>query len=243
MSRPAWCLRCRRCSAWTVGRSAGGPPSPRRPPGGTSRRPTWPSSITSRAGPAWIEEGQAQEGCRADAAVAGGARQVRVPLFNPRSPCGLRPARSISSSSSRGFSRACALAVRRQSRPPSCGPTRPATAAPLRGPQPCRPGLGAHPVSPPGHVGRGAGQRERPGPRALGRWLGACLGGAFRLHVIVGDVRPATYREARGQPGSCYGGLLPRWMPRQVQVRPVVVMNDPDILRRIRDGLRDLSDC
>ncbi len=37
--------------------------------------------------------------------------------------------------------------------------------------------------------------------------------------------------------------LLPRRMPRQVQGRPVVVMNDPDILRRIRDGLRDLSDC
>ncbi len=37
--------------------------------------------------------------------------------------------------------------------------------------------------------------------------------------------------------------LLPRRIPRQVQVRPVVVMNDPDILRRIRDGLRDLSDC
>ena len=36
---------------------------------------------------------------------------------------------------------------------------------------------------------------------------------------------------------------LPRRIPRQVQVRPVVVMNDPDILRRIRDGLRDLSDC
>ncbi len=36
---------------------------------------------------------------------------------------------------------------------------------------------------------------------------------------------------------------LPRRMPRQVQVRPVVVMNDPDILRRIRDGFRDLSDC
>ncbi len=37
--------------------------------------------------------------------------------------------------------------------------------------------------------------------------------------------------------------FLPRRVPRQVQVRPVVVMNDPDILRRIRDGLRDLSDC
>ncbi len=37
--------------------------------------------------------------------------------------------------------------------------------------------------------------------------------------------------------------LLPRRMPRQVQGRPVVVLNDPDILRRIRDGLRDLSDC
>jgi hypothetical protein len=37
--------------------------------------------------------------------------------------------------------------------------------------------------------------------------------------------------------------LLQRRMPRQVQVRPVAVMNDPDILCRIRDGLRDLSDC
>ena len=85
---------------------------------------------------AWIEEGQAREGRRAHADVVGRARQVTVPLFNPRSPCGLRPAWSISSSSSWGFSRACALAVRRQSRPwLSCGPTRPAIAAPLRGPQ------------------------------------------------------------------------------------------------------------
>jgi hypothetical protein len=51
-----------------------------------------------------------------------------------------------------------------------------------------------------------------------------------------------------GQPGlSEVGGgpasqpLLPRRVPRQVLVRPV--MNDPDILRRIRDGLRDLSHC
>ena len=46
--------------------------------------------------------------------------------------------------------------------------------------------------------------------------------------------------EVGGRPAS--QPLLPRRMPRQVQVRPVVVMNDPDILRRIRDGLRDLSD-
>ena len=45
--------------------------------------------------------------------------------------------------------------------------------------------------------------------------------------------------EVGGQPAS----LLPRRIRRRVQVRPVVVMNDPDILRRIRDGLRDLSDC
>jgi anti-sigma regulatory factor (Ser/Thr protein kinase) len=47
--------------------------------------------------------------------------------------------------------------------------------------------------------------------------------------------------EVGGRPAS--QPLLPRRIPRQVQVRPVVVMNDPDILRRIRDGLRDLSDC
>ena len=46
--------------------------------------------------------------------------------------------------------------------------------------------------------------------------------------------------EVSGRPASL--PLLPRRIPRQVQVRPVVVMNDPDILRRIRDGLRDLSD-
>jgi len=33
---------------------------------------------------------------------------------------------------------------------------------------------------------------------------------------------------------------LPRRIPRPARVRPVVVMNDPDILRRLRDGLRDL---
>jgi len=43
--------------------------------------------------------------------------------------------------------------------------------------------------------------------------------------------------------GPALQPLLPRRMPRQVQVPPVVVMNAPDILRRIRDGLRDLSDC
>jgi len=31
--------------------------------------------------------------------------------------------------------------------------------------------------------------------------------------------------------------LLPQRIPRQVQVRPVVVMNDPDLLRRIRNAL------
>jgi len=49
--------------------------------------------------------------------------------------------------------------------------------------------------------------------------------------------------ELSGVGGPASQPLLPRRMPRQVQVRPVVVMKDPDILRRIRDGLRDLSDC
>ena len=35
---------------------------------------------------------------------------------------------------------------------------------------------------------------------------------------------------------------LPQRVPRAQLVRPVEVMNDPDILRRTRDGLRDLSD-
>jgi anti-sigma regulatory factor (Ser/Thr protein kinase) len=36
--------------------------------------------------------------------------------------------------------------------------------------------------------------------------------------------------------------LLPQRIPGAVQVRTVAVMNDPDILRRLRDGLRNL-DC
>jgi anti-sigma regulatory factor (Ser/Thr protein kinase) len=34
---------------------------------------------------------------------------------------------------------------------------------------------------------------------------------------------------------------LPRRIPGAVQVRPAVVMNDPDILRRLRDALRNLG--
>ena len=34
---------------------------------------------------------------------------------------------------------------------------------------------------------------------------------------------------------------LPRRIPSPVRVRPAVVMSDPDILRRLRDGLRNLS--
>lgn len=48
------------------------------------------------------------------------------------------------------------------------------------------------------------------------------------------------------QPEPAYVGRpaslppLPQRIPRPVRVRPVTVMNDPDILRRLRDGLRDL---
>jgi len=65
------------------------PPHDTRHP--TARLGQAPARADPEAIPAWIEEGQAREGRRADAAVAGRARQVRVPLFNPRSPCGLRP--------------------------------------------------------------------------------------------------------------------------------------------------------
>lgn len=36
--------------------------------------------------------------------------------------------------------------------------------------------------------------------------------------------------------------LLPRRIPRAMQNRPVAVTNDPDVLRRVRDGLRDLKE-
>jgi len=35
--------------------------------------------------------------------------------------------------------------------------------------------------------------------------------------------------------------LLPRRVPREQQKRPIEVMSDPDVLRRLRDRLRDLS--
>jgi anti-sigma regulatory factor (Ser/Thr protein kinase) len=46
---------------------------------------------------------------------------------------------------------------------------------------------------------------------------------------------PADIDGPAAQPG------LPRRIPNAVQVRPVAVMNDPDILRRLRDGLRNLG--
>jgi anti-sigma regulatory factor (Ser/Thr protein kinase) len=41
--------------------------------------------------------------------------------------------------------------------------------------------------------------------------------------------------------GSASETRLPRRVPCAVQVRPAAVMNDPDILRRLRDGLRNLG--
>lgn len=41
--------------------------------------------------------------------------------------------------------------------------------------------------------------------------------------------------------GSALQPSLPRRVPRVQLVRPAVIVNDPDILRRIRDGLRDLD--
>lgn len=46
---------------------------------------------------------------------------------------------------------------------------------------------------------------------------------------------PSDIDGPAAQPG------LPRRIPNAVQVRPVAVMNDPDILRRLRDGLRNLG--
>ena len=41
--------------------------------------------------------------------------------------------------------------------------------------------------------------------------------------------------------GSALRPLLPRRIPGGVQSRPIAVTNDPDVLRRVRDGLRDLK--
>jgi len=57
------------------------PPHDTRHP--TARLGQAPARADPEAIPAWIEEGQAPEGRRADAAVAGRARQVRVPLLTP----------------------------------------------------------------------------------------------------------------------------------------------------------------
>lgn len=40
--------------------------------------------------------------------------------------------------------------------------------------------------------------------------------------------------------GSTVESLLPRRVPGAVEIRPAAVMRDPAVLRRTRDGLRDL---
>lgn len=44
-----------------------------------------------------------------------------------------------------------------------------------------------------------------------------------------------------GIDGTATQPSLPRRVPGTVQVRPAAAMNDPDILRRLRDGLRNLG--
>ena len=100
-------------------------------------------------------------------------------------------------------------------------------------------------------------QRSRPGRHTdvegqggRGLFLVAALSACWDWYLTqepAGKVVWCELEAERAEPSEVGGPasqpLLPRRMPRQVQGRPVVVMNDPDILRRIRDGLRDLSDC
>ena len=87
-----------------------------------------------------------------------------------------------------------------------------------------------------------------PGGRGL--FLVAALSACRDWYLTFEPAGKVVWRELEaGQPelsevggGPASQPLLPRRIPRQVQVRPVVVMDNPDILRRIRDGLRDLSD-
>jgi anti-sigma regulatory factor (Ser/Thr protein kinase) len=51
-------------------------------------------------------------------------------------------------------------------------------------------------------------------------------------------VRPEPSSDIDGSTGQ---PRLPRRIPSPAQVRPAAVMNDPDILRRLRDGLRNLG--
>ena len=90
-----------------------------------------------------------------------------------------------------------------------------------------------------------------PGERGRGLFLVAALSACWDWHLAQEPAGKVVWREleaGQAELSGVGGGpasqpLLPRRLPRQVQVRPVVVMDNPDILRRIRDGLRDLSDC
>ena len=54
----------------------------------------------------------------------------------------------------------------------------------------------------------------------------------------AGDAEPPEPSEGtRSAPQA----LVPRRMPREQQKHPIEVMHDPDVLRRLRDRLRDLS--
>ena len=103
---------------------------------------------------------------------------------------------------------------------------------------------------PPRHSGED-GIPDLKGEGGRGLFLVAALSGCRDWYLTqepTGKVVSCELEAGQPELSEVGGGpasqpLLPRRIPRQVLVRPVVVMNDPDILRRIRDGLRDLSDC
>jgi len=72
------------------------------------------------------------------------------------------------------------------------------------------------------------------------RWAWACTQEpAGKVVWCELDLEPLECSPESDGPAS--KPRLPQRTPIAVQVRPAMVMNDPDILRRLRDGLRNLG--
>jgi anti-sigma regulatory factor (Ser/Thr protein kinase) len=72
------------------------------------------------------------------------------------------------------------------------------------------------------------------------RWAWACTQEpAGKLVWCELDIDPLESSPESNGPAA--NPRLPQRIPSPVQVRPATVMNDPDILRRLRDGLRNLG--
>ncbi len=100
-------------------------------------------------------------------------------------------------------------------------------------------------------VPKDLGQDGTPDPQeegGRGLFLVAALSTRWAWYLTEKPTGKVVWCELSAEPPEPSAGarsapqaLLPRRMPREQQKHPIEVMRDPDVLRRLRDRLRDLS--